>query len=152
MSPNLLAVLHPMRCHNFVTTGKQRIPCQDEYIRKLTRRLPQMAFLDIRQHNFHVHLLLIQLLFEIRQRFWCRLTAPGILYVFVQLPYTARCLLPVFFLFQELRVIHRPQLTRTSQIKPIGSISRPTVLDKKYIMRRACFGELAPVAQHKTLD
>jgi hypothetical protein len=37
-------------------------------------------------------------------------------------------------------------------MKPIGSISRPTVLDKKYIMRRAYFGELAAVAQHKTPD
>jgi hypothetical protein len=43
-------------------------------------------------------------------------------------------------------------MSSISQIKPIGSISRPTVFDKKYIMRRACFGELAPVAQHKTLD
>jgi hypothetical protein len=37
-------------------------------------------------------------------------------------------------------------------MKPIGSISRPTVFDKKYIMRRVCFDELAAVAQHKTLD
>jgi hypothetical protein len=37
-------------------------------------------------------------------------------------------------------------------MKPIGSISRPTVFDKKYITRCACFDELAAIAQHKTPD
>ena len=38
------------------------------------------------------------------------------------------------------------------QMKPIGSTSRPTVFDKKYITRRVCFIEWAVVAQHKTPD
>jgi hypothetical protein len=43
-------------------------------------------------------------------------------------------------------------LSSISQMKLIGSISCPTVLDKKYITRRAFSDELPAVAQHKTPD
>jgi hypothetical protein len=54
--------------------------------------------------------------------------------------------------FSFLITARTQAISNTSQIKLIGFKNLSTIFDKKYIMRRACFGELAPVAQHKTPD
>ena len=54
--------------------------------------------------------------------------------------------------FSFLITARTQAISNTSQIKLIGFKKRSIIFDKKYIMRCACFDELATVAQHKTLD
>ena len=54
--------------------------------------------------------------------------------------------------FSFLITARTQAISNTSQIKLIGFKNLYTIYDKKNILRRACFDELAAVAQHKMPD